>query len=185
MPPRATRHRRSPGRRTAAQTSPLHASAGCTSCPMMTCSSSWTSSRKTWACTAAPPKTQQGPSLPMPRSLCWVRAARSSTLSVLIIFPHAPRTSACKYPGAQSGNGQSQNERLYIFLFSAAVALLQVKGQRSQLGVKGGMVEKRGGLTEGCLLGIPTPLLSLGGRDSHGCFTAGLSAPSLLAVLHC
>lgn len=31
-----------------------------------------------------------------------------------------------------------QNKRLYIILFSAAVALLQVRGQRSQLDVKGG-----------------------------------------------
>lgn len=160
MPPRATRPRRSPGRRTAAQTSPPLVNAGCTSCPTTMCSSSWTSSRKTWACTAAPPKTQRGLSLPTPRSLCWVRAARSSTLSVSINFPHAPRTSACKYPGAQSGNGQSQNGRLYIFPFSAAVALLQVKGQRSQLGVKGGMVEKRGGAHRGVFVrhSHPPPL---------------------------
>lgn len=84
---------------------------------------------------------------------------------------------------------RAQNERLHIFLFSAAVALLQVNGQRSQLGGQrgDGGGSKGWGLTEGCLLGIPThppTFSSLGGRDSHGCFTAGLSAPSLLAVLH-
>lgn len=55
-----------------------------------------------------------------------------------------------------------QNASLYIFLFSTAVALLWVEGQRSQLwgqrrvGVGAGRLGTEA-LTEGCLLGTPHP----------------------------
>lgn len=58
-----------------------------------------------------------------------------------------------------------QNAALYIFLFSTAVALLGVRGQRSQLwgqrrvAARGGWAED---LTEGCLLSAPPPI-SVGG----------------------
>lgn len=50
-----------------------------------------------------------------------------------------------------------QNERLYIFLLSAAVALLQVRGQKVTVGGQRGDGGEARGLTEGRLLGIPTP----------------------------
>lgn len=73
---------------------------------------------------------------------------------MLVIFPHAPPKKRALVNSfvliRELVSLRLQNERLYIFLFSAAVALLQVKGQRSQLGVKGGGGgEMRGGSQRG------------------------------------
>lgn len=117
----------------------------------------------------------------------------NATLTVLGKSREPPTTPLSGFPTATCENSRAlswelvslgvQNEKLYIFLFSAAAAVLQVTGQRSQIRVKGWAVEAGLGLTEGCLLGIPTPFSSLFGRDSDGCLAAGLTAPSLLAVL--